>query len=265
MVRDKNHDVNELKTFAQDLLRQAGQIALAYYGKGRADIRFDEDLLTSAELKLNELFIERLEGSYPEHQVFRNTQDDTSYSHEEKRYLWVFDPIDGADNYQTGIPVWGSSIALLENFWPIFGMFHMPATGDFFHASAGAAAYWGDKKIHISHRNTTDNESLLFTYSRFHHHFQTDFPGKLRDLGCATAHVCYIAMGRAEAAIISNESFQGLAAARVIIESAGAKIMKLDGSDFFLNEYLDGRKIGDHLLVTAPGNFNEVSACLKKS
>ena len=156
-------------------------------------------------------------------------------------------------------------MALLENFWPIFGMFYMPATDDFFHARAGSSAYWGNKQIAISSRNTIDNESLFFTYAKFHHHYKTDFPGKLRDLGCAAAHVCYIAMGRADAAIISNESFQGLAAARVLIEAAGGKIKKIDGSDFFLNEYLDGRKIGDHLLVTSAGNFNEVSSCLKKT
>lgn len=265
MVQDKDHDINELNAFAQDLMRQAGQIAMEYYGKGRMDVKFDEDLLTSAELKLNEFFIGRLEATYPEHQVFRNNQEDISYSHEEKRYLWVIDPIDGADNFQTGIPVWGISIALLENFWPIFGMFYMPATDDLFHARAGSSAYWGNKKIAISSRNTIDNESLFFTYSKFHHHYKTDFPGKLRDLGCAAAHVCYIAMGRADAAIISNESFQGLAAARVLIEAAGGKIIKIDGSDFFLNEYLDGRKIGDHLLVTSPGNFNDVTACLKKA
>ncbi len=264
MAQDKDYDIDELQAFAQNLMRQAGSIAMDYYGKGRSDVRFDEDLLTRAELKLNAFFANQLEATYPEQQIFRNNQDDTSYSHEENRYLWVFDPIDGADNFQTGIPVWGMSVALLENFWPIFGMFFMPATNDFFHARAGFSAYRGEKKIAISSRNTIDDESLLFTYSRFHQQYKTGFPGKLRDLGCATAHVCYIAMGRADAAIISNESFLGLAAARVIIEAAGGKIIKIDGSDFFLNEYLDGRKIGDHLLVTSPGNFNEVSSCLKK-
>jgi len=71
-------------------------------------------------------------------------------------------------------------------------------------------------------------------------------------------------MGRADAAIIANESYQGLAAARVIIEAAGGKIFKMDGNGFFLNDYLDGHKIEDHLLVVSPGNFTSVSTCLKK-
>jgi myo-inositol-1(or 4)-monophosphatase len=71
-------------------------------------------------------------------------------------------------------------------------------------------------------------------------------------------------MGRADAAIVANESFKGLAAARVLIESAGGKILKLDGSDFHLNEYLDGEKIDDHLLVVAPKNLRAVTGCLQK-
>jgi hypothetical protein len=69
-------------------------------------------------------------------------------------------------------------------------------------------------------------------------------------------------MGRADAALIANESFQGLAAARVIVEAAGGKFSRLDGSEFFLNEYLDGQKIDDHLLVAAPDNLPLVRKCL---
>ncbi|GAF91915.1 unnamed protein product, partial [marine sediment metagenome] len=79
-------------------------------------------------------------------------------------------------------------------------------------------------------------ESLLLTYSRFHHHYHSTFPGKIRDLGCTAAHICYVATGRAEAALIANESYQDLAAACIIVEAAGGKIYKLDGSEFLLNE-----------------------------
>ena len=84
-------------------------------------------------------------------------------------------------------------------------------------------------------------------------------------MGCTSAHICYVAQGRADAAIIANESFQGLAAARVIIEAAGGKIYKMDGSEFFLNDYLDGGQINEHLLVTTPGICDHVRATLKRT
>ena len=64
--------------------------------------------------------------------------------------------------------------------------------------------------------------------------------------------------------VIANESYQDLAAACIILEAAGGKICKMDESDFFLNEYLDGQKINDHLLVMAPDIYSQVRNCLQE-
>ena len=258
-------EVGELTRFATEVIDRLGKEALPYYGHAKPNMKFDKELITTAELHLTNYFINSLHSSYPAHQLFYNNQDTKSYTHEGKRYLWIHDPIDGVDNFQTGIPIWGMSLALLENFWPILGVFYMPATEDLFHAQADQPAFKGKKKIHVADQENVDDESLLLTYSRFHQHYISKFPGKIRDLGCTTAHICYVATGRADAAIIANESYQGLAAARVIIEAAGGKISKMDGSGFFLNEYLDGQKIEDHLLVVTPEKFSTVLACLKKT
>jgi myo-inositol-1(or 4)-monophosphatase len=76
--------------------------------------------------------------------------------------------------------------------------------------------------------------------------------------------MCYVAMGRADAAVITNDSFQGLAAARVIVEAAGGKICKMDGSDFHLNEYLDGQRIDVHLIVAAAESVTQARRFLQR-
>ena len=264
MAANQKNSIDELTRFAMESIKRLGKEALGYYGKGDAKTKFDKELVTSAELHLSEFFNNQLQSRFPEHQLFINNQEDTTYTHDEKRYLWIVDPIDGVDNFQTGIPIWGCSLALLENFWPVFSVFYMPATDSIFHARAGKDAYRGNRVIRVSAQKDINDESILLTYSRFHLHYHSRFPGKIRNLGCATAHICYVAMGRADAAVITNESYQGLSAARVIIESAGGKIFKMDGSGFFLNEYLDGQKINDHLLVVAPDNFSAVLKTLKE-
>ncbi|MBN2467264.1 MAG: inositol monophosphatase [Deltaproteobacteria bacterium] len=247
-----------------EVIHEAGDKALSYYGKGKPNVKFDESIVTQAELDITECFQEQLKAHFPEHQLFRNFQEERGYSHDDKRYLWVFDPLDGVANFQAGIPIWGMSVALVENFWPLFGIFYMPVTNDLFYGRAGEIAFLGDDKIRVSSQASIDDESLMLTYSRFHHRFHTSFPGKIRDFGCTGAHICYVAMGRAEAALIFHESYQGLAAARVIIEAAGGKSYKLDGKELFLNEYLDGDRINDHLLVVAPDKFVQVRSCLKE-
>ena len=258
-----HHEFNELSHFATEVVHRAGEEALSFYGKGERKTKFDERLITEAELHLSEFFSRQLKLQFPEHQVFGNNREDTEYTHEEKRYLWIYDPLDGVANFQAGIPIWGISLALLDNFWPILGIFFMPATGDVFHARAGGKTFWQNEEVRISNQKNINDESLLFTFSRFHLQYRSTFPGKIRDFGCTTAHICYVAMGRAEAALIANESYQGLAAARVIIEAAGGKIRKMDGSDFFLNDYLDGLKIYDHLLVATPDTHAQIRDCLQ--
>jgi len=256
MVESKSQGIEDLTQFAMELIRNIGEKALTYYGRGKLDVKFDEELITEAELSLMQFFQDQLHTHFPDHKVFNSNQKNEGYTHEGKRYLWIFDALEGVANFQAGIPIWGSSLSLFENFWPIFGIFYMPATGDLFHAQAGRKAFLGKKEISVSTQETINDESLLLTCSRFHHHYHSTFPGKIRDLGCTTAHICYVAMGRAEAAVITNESYQDLAAARVIIEAAGGKICGMDGSEFLLDEYIDGQKIDDHRLVVASSDIH---------
>ena len=258
MAEQQKNGVEDLTRFAMEVVRSSGEKALSYYGRGLPAIKFDEGLVTEAELQLGEFFQDQLATHFPDHRVFNNNQDKRTYTHEGDGALWVYDPLDGVANFQAGIPFWGVSLALLENFWPVFGIFYMPITGDLFYAFAGQKAFRGEEIIRVSSQDNIDDESLLFTYSRFHNHFQSTFPGKIRSLGCTTAHLCYVAMGRAEAALVANESYQGLAAARVIVEASGGKIYKMDGSEFFLNEYLDGQRIADPLIVTTPEIYSQV-------
>jgi myo-inositol-1(or 4)-monophosphatase len=255
-------EMDELIGFGVDVVRRAGDNAMEFYGKGRPQVKFDQGVVTQAELQLTEYFQTRLHAKFPEHTLFSYDAVDPDYSHEGKRYLWSFDPLEGVANFQAGIPLWGLSLALLENFWPVFGVFYMPATGDLFHARAGCCAYWGEREIRIPASDGLNDESVLLTYSRFHQQYRSSFPGKIRSFGCTSAHICYVAMGRADAAVVANETFQGLAAARVILEAAGGQFARIDGADFNLNDYLDGQKIEEPLVVASRENLDAVRGCL---
>ncbi|MGD8471948.1 MAG: inositol monophosphatase family protein, partial [Desulfobacteraceae bacterium] len=170
--------IDKLIEFAMDAIHQVGEKAMAYYGKGKPQVKFDQGVVTQAENQLTDVFQNRLDREFPEHQIFRFGEVNEDYSHGQKSYLWIFDPLEGVANFQAGIPIWGMSIALLDNFWPIFGVFYMPATGDLFHARAGKDAFWGNEKIRIPAADVIDNESLLLTYSRFNQNCRSTFPGK---------------------------------------------------------------------------------------
>jgi myo-inositol-1(or 4)-monophosphatase len=256
--------IEDLTRFAMDVLRRAGDEALRYYGKGDRQVKFDSDLVTEAELHLIDFFRNQLHAQFPEHAMFGDELPKQDYVHGEKRYLWIYDALDGVANYQAGIPVWGTSLALLENFWPIFGAFYMPVTGDLFQAQAGQRAYWGDAKMTIPDHGEISNESVLLTYSRFHNHYRSMFPGKIRNLGSTAAHICYVARGCAEGALLANVSYQDLAAAQIILVAAGGKICKLTGQEFHLGDYLAGERIEEHLLAAPEGSHAAIRMYLQE-
>lgn len=265
MAEETSRGIEELTEFAKHVVRQCGDEAMKFYGRGDPALKFDMGLVTETELYLTEFFKKKLNAHFPEHQLFMNNWDEQEYTHDEKRYVWIFDPIDGVANFQAGIPIWGISVSLLENFWPILGVFYMPASEDLFHARADKKAFKEKQEIRVSEQTSMNDESLFLIYSRFHNRYRINFPGKIRNLGCTSAHICYVAMGRAEAAVIASESYRDLAAARVIIEAAGGKLLKMDGGELFLNEYLDGRVIENHMLAVSPESFSEIRQCIQET
>jgi myo-inositol-1(or 4)-monophosphatase len=264
MTQSGNTGIEELTRFAMQLIRRVGDEALNFYGKGNPAVRFDSDLVTEAELKLADLFKSQLKARFPEHRIFGDGMPIKEYVHGEEGILWIYDSLDGVANFQAGIPIWGTSIALLENFWPVLGIFYMPVTGDLYYSQAGQKAYFGQTEIHVQETLEISNESLLLTYSRFHNQYRSGFPGKIRNLGCTAAHLCYVAHGRAEAALIANVSYQDLAAAQIILKAAGGKICKLDGSDVFLSDYLDGQRIEEHLLAAPEDAHKSIQMYLQR-
>ncbi len=264
MAQLEGPGIEELTSFAKETVRLAGEEALKYYGKGDPETKFDSQLVTEAELHLVDFFRDRLHSQYPDHGIFGDASPSKDYVHGGKGYLWIYDALDGVANFQAGIPVWGISLALLDNYWPIFGVFYMPVTGDMFCAHAGQKAYWGDEAMQIPDPGEISNESVLLTYSRFHNHYRSTFPGKIRNLGSTGAHICYVARGRAEGALLAHVSYQDLAAAQIILKAAGGRIYKMDGSEFHLSEYLEGRKIDEHLLAVPKDAHSSILMYIKE-
>jgi fructose-1,6-bisphosphatase/inositol monophosphatase family enzyme len=70
--------------FAFEVIRRSGEQALAYYGKGRPDAKFDEGLVTEAEVHLGEFFRDQLLAHFPDHQIYRNEERKTGTAMRER-------------------------------------------------------------------------------------------------------------------------------------------------------------------------------------
>ncbi len=90
----------------------------------------------AAELAMREL----IRNQFPEHGIVGEEFGDERTDAE---YVWVLDPIDGTKSFISGMPAWGTLIALTRRSEPVYGMMHQPFTRERFTGDNGAASYRG--------------------------------------------------------------------------------------------------------------------------
>ncbi len=64
--------------------------------------------------------------------------------------LWVADPIDGTSNFVAELPLWGLSLAYVENGDTQIGFLGFPVLGSFYHATKNAGAFRDGQPIAAS-------------------------------------------------------------------------------------------------------------------
>ena len=64
-MNKKTRGIEDLIQFAMDVIHNSGEKALSYYGRGKPQIKFDENLVTEAELNLTEFFWDQLHSHFP--------------------------------------------------------------------------------------------------------------------------------------------------------------------------------------------------------
>jgi len=82
-------------------------------------------------------------------------------------YIWVLDPIDGTKSFITGMPAWGTLIALTRAGAPVYGMMHQPFTRERFVGDGRGARYSGpagERALRVR-RCAELSEALLMTTS----------------------------------------------------------------------------------------------------
>ena len=256
-------ELQEILTFAKGLARASGALAMSYYGRANPTLRYDHDLVTEADLVVQEYIRKEVGAAYPEHEFLGEEGGARPDDRELQKPLWVVDPVDGSAGFSAGMPVWGVSIALFDGIRPVLGVIHLPVTGEVYSASAGGVAMLNDREVSVRDQ-AMDNESLLLTYSRFHSDFITHLPGKVRSLGSTAAHMAYVARGAASGAVLGNVHVWDLAAGLVILQAAGGAVRDLEGKKVDLSGYLSGEKI-DGILVAAPrGLHRDIASMLQK-
>jgi myo-inositol-1(or 4)-monophosphatase len=177
------------------LLVEAGNLALTL--PAEPSPKQDGTLVTAADRAVEEMLVAGLRAAFPDDGI--EGEEGTAVAGSSGA-RWYVDPIDGTGSFVEGLPVWGPTVARVENERVRLAGFYVPRTRQYFAVSDRAASL--DGELLPSPTVARSPERTLFVPSRLHQFFDLRWDGKARSLGSTAAHLCLAAAGSARAAIV---------------------------------------------------------------
>jgi myo-inositol-1(or 4)-monophosphatase len=98
------------------------------------------DPVTAADRAAETAMRTLIRRMFPEHGIVGEEYGDERADAE---YVWVLDPIDGTKSFISGMPAWGTLIALTRFGKPVFGVMHQPYLRERFNGDGQIARYRG--------------------------------------------------------------------------------------------------------------------------
>jgi histidinol-phosphatase len=225
----------EALDFAVELAWRAGRVALAHYQTGVAvEAKPDTSPVTEADRAAERVLRELIETRFPDDGIV-GEEYGTLRQDAERR--WILDPIDGTRSFVSGVPLFGSLVALEERGTPVVGVMHFPGLGETVYAAAGEGCWWDGRRARVSPVGaladalvlTTDVENIERTGRGDEWDRLRRKAGTTRTWGDCYGHAL-VATGRAEAMVDPIMSIWDAAALRPIIEEAGGVFTDWSGA-----------------------------------
>jgi myo-inositol-1(or 4)-monophosphatase len=100
----------------------------------------DFDPVTLADRGAEKAIRELIETHHPDHAILGEEFGEKSGA-DGTTLQWVLDPVDGTRAFMSGLPIWGTLIALNDAGTPKIGLMDQPFTGERFYACVGKGAF----------------------------------------------------------------------------------------------------------------------------
>ncbi len=224
--------VDELATVSGDAILPFFRTALSIDNKHRSG---GFDPVTAADRAAESAMRTLIRRTFPDHGI---VGEEHGSERADAEFVWVLDPIDGTKSFISGMPAWGTLIALTRLGLPIFGMMHQPFTRERFSGDGGASRYRGpvgDRKLMVRACETLA-DAVLYTTSPLlmSEHDRRAFTGleravKLSRYGGDCYAYCMLSAGHVDLVVETELKPYDILALIPIITGAGGIVTAWDG------------------------------------
>jgi 3'(2'), 5'-bisphosphate nucleotidase len=237
-----------------DISRRAGLAILEWYdGDMGITQKKDDSPLTRADLASHKLISSELERLWPEIPVLSEESADIPWATRKKwSQYWLVDPLDGTKEFINRNGEFTVNIALIRDHQPVLGVVHVPVTDTSYFGAVGTGAWrqTGTREADVITVRRPAAGTAVIVGSRSH--ANPDLSRQLEKLGShelvsmgSSLKFCRIAEGLADFYPRTGPTCEwDTAAAQAVVEAAGGKVVKADGTalgyngkESYLNPY----------------------------
>ena len=233
--------LDRFAAFGDQAVGHAERMIRDRYGRVEAHSKGRFDLVTAADLAVEDWFAGELARAFPDHGLIAE-EGAGSGRGAGSEFCWVLDPLDGTVNFAGGVPFFAVSLALLFEGAPLLGWVGDPCHGEVFRARRGGGATLNGRTLACQPvRGRTPPVGISSGLVQWVlEHNQADLlatvlerVGKFRKFGSQALALCYVAAGRLGANISREAKLWDDAAGALIAMECGCRYSDLAGADVF--------------------------------
>ena len=227
---------------ARDLVVDIARQELPHRCDISARHKADGSLVTEADLVVQRRIRAALEEQWPQpgflgEEMERAEQEQALQSLDQG--VWCLDPLDGTNNFASGIPYYAVSLAFLRKDGAQLAIVYDPSREECFTALRGQGAWLNGQPLPPPSATRALHDTLaLVDFKRLPAELITRLArtppyASQRSFGAIALDWCWLAAGRVQLYLHGGQKLWDYAAGQLILEEAGGRCVGLDGQPVY--------------------------------
>ena len=261
MSRKIKLDLQDCLKLSLDLAKKSGKHLIKKQkniSKLKITTKLAQGIASDADVESEKIIINGIKKKYPTHQILAEESAYKEFDGEmskynflsEQEWVWIIDPLDGTNNFLSGLDYYAVCISLVHFGEPVVGVVFRPSTGECFYAIKDKGSFISNlntdskaRSLNIKSSSKKLKDSLLVTGFTTEKGpvFDQEFDlfkmmiGKsrgIRRMGSAALDLCYVSSGIFDCFWERGLASWDMAAAGLICQESGIKVTDYRGQKF---------------------------------
>ena len=242
-------DIADIK----QVVSEAADLALLYYGKVSRSIKADLSVVCEADVAVETFLRHALTSLAPGYGYIGEETEESHGAVEGETHAWVVDALDGSRSFVARMPAWMPAACLVRGDTPVAGAAVSPVTGELFWADEKGPAYCNEEELRPVAPLALEPNSFIAGPTNHHRLFSIDFPGRVYSFGAPIYQMCLVAKGSLSGLVFDPAiNLWDLALPTLLFEKVGATMTYLSGRPVVLSELMNREVVPEPVLAGHP-------------